>query len=98
MNLQEIEQSGGFISDEPVPAKITWKDKEYEIFVRRLSYGDVEALATADGSTKAAILGVSILLGAAKEPLTTAKALKLDPFLANKMLEAWGTVNESKNS
>ncbi len=93
MNLQELKSLGACIDPTPQKVPIKWKGHDVDVFVRRLAFGDVERLATTEGSKSAAMLAACILLGDEQEPLTLSDAERLDVSLAGKLIEAVNTVN-----
>lgn len=94
MNLAEIRNAGGFVSDEPVKSEIEWKKHRFDVWVKRLSFGDVEAIyANDDSSRSARLISSAVLLGENKEPITYDDALRLDVSLATKLIEALNVVN-----
>lgn len=92
MNLEQLKSAGAFISAEPVKCPVVWKDQNFDVYVRRLSFGDVENLST-EGSNATALLAAAILLGDDKTPLTAADAQRLDASLAMAFLGAINSVN-----
>lgn len=94
MNLAEIRNIGGFVPAEPTKREIVWKDYRFDVFVKRLSFGDVEQLYSVnDGSRSARMIAAAVLLGENKEPITYADACRLDVSLATKLIEAFNAVN-----
>lgn len=94
MNLAEIRNIGGFVSAEPVKLPVTWKEHTFDVFVKRLSFGDVEKLyGFEDGARSARMISAAILLGEDKEPISYDDAYRLDVSLATKLIEAFNTVN-----
>ena len=94
MNLSEIKAAGGFIPAEPVKVPVEWKEYKFDVFVKRLSFGDVEALFAADDRSRSArMIAAAVLLGENKEPITYEDAYRLDVSLASKLIEAFNSVN-----
>lgn len=94
MNLAEIRNIGGFVSAEPVKHPVTWKGYTFDVFVKRLSFGDVENLyGIEDRSRSARMIATAILLGEDKEPISYEDAYRLDVGLATKLIEAFNEVN-----
>jgi len=94
MNLAEIRNAGGFVSAEPVKTQIEWNKHRFDVWVKRLSFGDVEAIyATDDRSRSARMISSAVLLGEDKEPISYDDALRLDVALATKLIEALNSVN-----
>ncbi|MCB1928288.1 MAG: phage tail assembly chaperone family protein, TAC [Rhodocyclaceae bacterium] len=95
MNLAELKQAGGFIPAEPVKVPVEWKGNAFDVFVKKLAFGDVETLV-GDGSDEgrsARMIAASILLGDSREPISFADACRLDVSLAGKLIEAINTAN-----
>lgn len=94
MNLSEIKAAGGFIPAEPVQVPIEWKEYKFDVWVKRLSFGDVESLFAADDRSRSArMIASAILLGENKEPISYDDAFRLDVSLASKLIEAFNSVN-----
>lgn len=94
MNLSEIKAAGGFIPAEPVQVPVEWKDYKFDVWVKRLSFGDVESLFAADDRSRSArMIASAILLGENKEPISYDDAYRLDVSLASKLIEAFNSVN-----
>lgn len=94
MNLQEIKAAGAFISTEPVKVPVEWKEYKFDVFVKRLSFGDVEGLFAADDRSRSArMIAAAVLLGEDKEPISYDDAYRLDVSLASKLIEAFNSVN-----
>lgn len=96
MNLAELRNVGAFISAEPEKVEIEWKGHRFDVHVKRLSFGDVEALFAADDRSRSArMIAAAVLLGENKEPITYDDAYRLDVSLATKLIEAFNSVNGS---
>lgn len=94
MNLQEIKAAGGFIPAEPVKVPVEWKEYKFDVWVKRLSFGDVESLFAADDRSRSArMIAAALLLGENKEPISYDDAYRLDVSLASKLIEAFNSVN-----
>lgn len=94
MNLSEIKAAGGFIPAEPVKVPVEWKEYKFDVFVKRLSFGDVEGLFAADDRSRSArMIAAAVLLGENKEPISYEDAYRLDVSLASKLIEAFNSVN-----
>lgn len=94
MNLSEIKAAGGFIPAEPVQVPVEWKDYKFDVWVKRLSFGDVESLFAADDRSRSArMIAAAVLLGENKEPISYDDAYRLDVSLASKLIEAFNSVN-----
>ena len=76
MNLAEIRNAGGFVSAEPVKSVVQWKEFSFDVWVKRLSFGDVENLyGNDDRSRSARMISTAILLGEDKEAISYEDAL-----------------------
>ena len=103
INLKQLNELGGFIPDEMVKKEIKFKLDEggdeivAEIFVKRLSIGNHEAIwanAGEDTSKTAKMLSEAIRFGEdGKEKLTYEDAYRLHPSIALAMSQAIGEVN-----
>ncbi|TVO53159.1 phage tail assembly chaperone family protein, TAC [Denitromonas halophila] len=95
MNLSELKKAGGFIHAEPVKSPVHWRGHSFDVFVKRLAFGDVEALLAGqdDRSRSAKMIAASILLGPDQEPISYDDAYRLDVSLATKLIEAINTAN-----
>lgn len=94
MNLSEIKAAGGFIPAEPVQVPVEWKEYKFDVWVKRLSFGDVESLFAADDRSRSArMIAAALLLGENKEPISYDDAYRLDVSLASKLIEAFNSVN-----
>lgn len=92
MNLQDLQQAGAFVSTEPQKFPVEWKEHKFDVHVIALSFGDVERITSASGST-CSLLAASILLGDDKQPLTLEQAERLDVSLAAALLQAVNAIN-----
>lgn len=106
MKLSELKEAGGFASvAPPVKADVTWKkdDEElkFSIFVRKLSFGEIERMQQErdDRSRGASVISKAVILDS-EERLTYEQAFDLHPGLALALLNAINSVNEgaAKNS
>ncbi len=43
MNIEQLRTAGGFVALEPVKVPVTWKEHTFDVFIRHLSFGDVDA-------------------------------------------------------
>lgn len=94
MNLSEIRNIGAFVSSQPVKQEIQWKEHRFDVFVKRLSFGDIESLySVEDGSRSARMISTAILLGDNQEAISYDDAFRLDVGLATKLIEAFNVVN-----
>ncbi|AMO37165.1 phage tail assembly chaperone family protein, TAC [Thauera humireducens] len=94
MNLAELKNVGAFIPAEPVKVPVEWKGYTFDVWVKRLSFGDVESLFAADDRSRSArMIAAALLLGENKEPISYEDAYRLDVSLASKLIEAFNSVN-----
>lgn len=108
MDLQQLRDIGGLVSQTPVTKEITWTPPEkdgvkqeeviFTVRVKKLSFGMVErlwsAVETEDRSNMAAIISASILLGdEGEERFSYEDAFQLEPGLARSLMVAIGEVN-----
>lgn len=95
MNLAELKTLGGIVTEEPVKQKVEWKEHSFDVHVKRLSFGDVEAIYgnPDDESKSARMISKAILLGEELEPISYEDALRLDVSLATKLIEAFNIAN-----
>ena len=94
MNLAEIRNAGGFIPAEPVKVEIKWKEHTFDVWVKRLSFGEVENLHAAEGGPNIRrMISAAILLGEDKEPITYEEAFQLEVSLAMVLIDAFNSVN-----
>lgn len=106
MQLKQLEELGGFLSDDPVEREIRFKlDDDVEhvatVFVKRLGLGEYERLVTASDEfgTSARIIAESISLGkGGKERIPLNKAARLHKGLATAMLGVFKEVNGGKKA
>lgn len=110
MDLNQLMEAGGFVSDSLVVKEVTWvrKDAEgnddsltFEVRVKRQPFGALERIATMDeNKSKAAqIISDCVRLGEdGKEIISYDRAFNLHPGLAAALLTAVNEVNAgSKN-
>ncbi len=102
LNLSDLNNAGGFISDQPIKRTITFKlddgvEHTGDIHVKRLSIGDHEKLfmSVTDKQSKTALLISHVItLGEdGKERISFEKAYKLHPALAAEMIKEYQAVN-----
>ena len=96
MNLQDLQQAGAFVSAEPVKVPVSWKENNFDVYVRLLSFGDIERMSAGENSA-VALIASAILLGDDRTPLSEEDAKRLDTSLAVKLLDAVNSVNAPKN-
>lgn len=94
MNLAEIRNAGGFVPAEPIKVEIEWKDYRFDVWVKRLSFGDMENLYGSDDRSRSArMISTTILLGDKQEPISYDDAFRLEVGLAAKLIEAFNVAN-----
>lgn len=101
MNLQQLRESGGIVSPEPVKKAVEWRGKKFNVFVVRQSFGSVESLVRdLDGrSRSAALIASFIRLGDdAQEQLSYEDAYQLQPDLAGEFVRAVNEVYEGDSA
>jgi hypothetical protein len=108
MQLKQLEELGGFLSDVLVEREIRFKlDDAVEhtatIYVKKLGLGEYERLFAARAEkddkfgTSARIIAEAVSLGeGGKERIPVEKAFRLHKRLANAMLDAFQEVNGGK--
>ena len=94
MNLEQLRTAGAFVDVEPVKTPIIWKEHHFDVYIRRLSFGDMERISTSGNST-VNLIANAVLLGEEKQPITAEDAARLDISLAAKLIEA---VNEANSA
>ncbi|UCV27009.1 phage tail assembly chaperone family protein, TAC [Ferribacterium limneticum] len=99
MNLEQLRTAGAFVSSEPVKVPVTWKDHSFDLYVRKLAFGDAERLMNDEQNSTVALIAAAVLLGEGAEqtPITRDDAERLDVSLAAAMLTAINQVNAVKN-
>lgn len=96
MNLSELRNAGAFVPSEPVKVAVAWKEYTFDVYVRRMAFGDVEALFSGAAEGRSArLIAAAILLGEDREPITFEDACRLDVSLASKLVEAFNEVNQA---
>lgn len=94
MNLEQLRTAGAFIDAEPVKTPITWKEHQFDVYIRRLNFGDMERIS-ASGHSTVNLIANAVLLGEEKQPISPEDAARLDISLAAKLIEA---VNEATSA
>lgn len=93
MNLEQLKSLGGIVGQEPVTAAVEWKGQQFDVRIRKLSYGTVETLRNTGGDAfNTHLLAACVVLG--DDPLSYEDAFRLDPTLAAALLAAINTVHE----
>ena len=95
MNLGQLKEIGGFIQSEPVKVPVEWKGHTFDVFIKKLAFGDVEALLANedDRSRSAKMIAASVLLGDDQEAISYEDAYRLDVSLATKLIQAINQAN-----
>lgn len=101
MNLKELKAKGAFVPVHPIKKSVTWKNEDeevsFDVFVRKMSFGDYERLFLAesdDRSRMARVLCESVKLGdEGKDSLSYEDAYQLNPSFARVLLDAVNEVN-----
>ena len=101
MNLKELRAKGAFVSAHPIKKAVVWKHEDaenaFDVYVRKLSFGDYERLFLAesdDRSRMARVLCETVKLGdGGNESLSYEDAYQLDASLARVLLDAVNEVN-----
>lgn len=90
MNLQQLAELGGFVSNETVEVPFEWKGNKMVMNVRRLSYGDHEAIGRSsdDKSLGALVISKSLFLPDVARLMTYEEAYQLDSSLMKAMQAA----------
>lgn len=104
--LKELKAAGGFVPSKPIPKHISYSyddtDFEADIFVKKLSLGEYEAMLGLDGdkrSRSALMISSSIKFdGDGKEGISFEDAYRLRPELGDALLAAFREVNIPKKS
>lgn len=99
MNLADLRNAGGFISAEPVKVPVEWNGNSFDVWVKQLSFGDMESIYGNDDRSRAArLIAAAVMLGDEKEAISYEDAYRLEVGLATKLVEAFNKVNEKKTS
>ena len=106
MKLAELEARGGFVDPTLVKKNVTWRKKDedgkeedvnFDIFVRKNSFGVMDALASGisgDKSQRSMLIAQAIRFGDnGEESMPYEKAYSLDQSLAIALVGAWMEVN-----
>lgn len=97
MNLQQLRDSGGIVSPEPVKKPVEWRGKKFNVHVVRQSFGTVEEIVRqSEGrSRSAALIASFIRLGDnGTEQLSYDDAYQLQPELAAEFVRVVNEVYE----
>lgn len=95
MKLAELKKAGGFIDREPQLVPVKWRDYEFDIHVKKLSFGAVEQLfqESDEKSRSARMISACVLMGEDKEPLSYRDAYDLEVTLATELINAINRIN-----
>lgn len=93
MNLEQLKAAGAFVPRDNVKTEIEWNDNTFDIYVRRLAFGDVERMLNTEGNPSVAMIAAAVLLGDDQEPISFDDADRLDVTLAAKLVAAVNSVN-----
>lgn len=95
MNLSDLRNAGGFVTAEPVKVPVEWNGHNFDVHVKKLAFGDVEALLAGedDRSRSAKMIAASLLLGNEREPISYEDAYRLDVGLAAQLIDAINKAN-----
>lgn len=90
MNLKDLAKLGGFISTDTVEVPVEWNEHKMTAQVRRISFGDYEALArlSDDDSRAAKLLSKTLFLPDEGRLMTYEEAYQLAPSLAEVLMKA----------
>lgn len=96
LNLKDLETGGGIYTGLPEKEVIEWDGVEYEIYVKKLPFGEIERIMKSESYTTA-LIAAGIRLGKdGKESLTYDQVSLLKPELARKFANAVNKVNVPK--
>lgn len=104
MNLQQLRDTGGIVSPDPVKKTVKWNGEKFVVYVVRQSFGSVETLVKdLEGRSRSAALVASFIrLGDdASEHLSYEDAYQLHPDLAAEFVRVVNEVyteNETKKA
>lgn len=90
MNLEELVKMGAVVSMDTVEVPVEWEGHKFTAHVRKLSYGDYEAMAEVpEGKSKGAIiLSKTLFLPDQGRLMTYEEAYQLKPTFAQVLIEA----------
>lgn len=90
MNLEELVKIGAVVSMDTVEVPVEWEGHKFTAHVRKLSYGDYEAMAGMgeDVSKGATIISKCVFLPDQKRLMSYEEAYQLKPTFAQALIEA----------
>ena len=90
MNLSDLVNMGAVVSTDTVEVPIEWEGHKFTAHVRKLSYGDYEAMAgmSEDASKGATIISKCVFLPDQGRLMTYEEAYQLKPTFAQALIEA----------
>lgn len=90
MKLVDLRKVGAFVETELVEKPVEWEGNHFTVLVRKLSFGDFEAIfRVKEGeSQSAAILSKTVFLMDEKRLMTYEEAYQLQASLAAKLMDA----------
>lgn len=90
MNLEELVKIGAVVSMDTVEVPVEWEGHKFTAHVRKLSYGDYEAMASMgdEVSKGATIISKCLFLPDQKRLMTYEEAYQLKPTFAQALIEA----------
>jgi len=90
VNLEELVKIGAVVSMDTVEVPVEWEGHKFTAHVRKLSYGDYEAMAGMgeEVSKGATIISKCLFLPDQKRLMTYEEAYQLKPTFAQALIEA----------
>lgn len=90
MNLEELVKIGAVVSMDTVEVPVEWEGHKFTAHIRKLSYGDYEAMAGMGEETSkgATIISKCLFLPEQKRLMTYEEAYQLKPTFAQALIEA----------
>jgi hypothetical protein len=90
MNLDDLVKMGAVVSTDTVEVPVEWEGHKFTAHVRKLSYGDYEAMAGMDetSSKGATIISKCLFLPDKARLMTYEEAYQLKPTFAQALIEA----------
>lgn len=95
MNLAQIKDLGGFVSDKPVEKAIKWAGQEFKVHVIPQSFGAMEDMVTAakDKAKAATFISTAIRLDGGKQEISYDDAYAMAPPLAQELIRVINEVH-----